>query len=291
MRFDDKVILITGGGSGLGRECALWWAEAGGTIVVTDLIEKRATDVAAEITVQVRDRDRHQGRRDRRVGGRGRRRPDGRAVRSARRHVRQRREDQPRAWAPSPSTRLPTSSGRRRRRRLQGRVLRRQARGPGHEPAGRGNIVVTTSAGGINAYPGLRRLLRGQGRRDRPGPQHGLRVRPVRHPVSTVSRRCTACRSTSGSTRRPTSSACPTRSSAPSRPAARGTPARSSPVRSRWAGRRTCATTPPSPRSSRPTTRSTCPASSSRPVTAGPSRARPFRSPSSGRSPTRSESS
>jgi NAD(P)-dependent dehydrogenase (short-subunit alcohol dehydrogenase family) len=50
MRFDDKVIFITGGGSGLGRECALWWAEAGGTIVVTDLIGKRATDVAAEIT-------------------------------------------------------------------------------------------------------------------------------------------------------------------------------------------------------------------------------------------------
>jgi NAD(P)-dependent dehydrogenase (short-subunit alcohol dehydrogenase family) len=50
MRFDDKVIVITGGGSGLGRECALWWAEAGGTIVVTDLVEKRATDVAAEIT-------------------------------------------------------------------------------------------------------------------------------------------------------------------------------------------------------------------------------------------------
>src|SRR3954453_6772853 len=50
MRFDDKVILITGGGSGLGRECALWWAEVGGIIVVTDVIEKRATDVAAEIT-------------------------------------------------------------------------------------------------------------------------------------------------------------------------------------------------------------------------------------------------
>src|SRR5215218_3311934 len=49
VRFDDKVIFITGGGSGLGRECALWWAEAGGTIVVTDIVEKRATDVAAEI--------------------------------------------------------------------------------------------------------------------------------------------------------------------------------------------------------------------------------------------------
>lgn len=52
MRFDDKVVLITGGGSGLGRECALWWAEAGGTIVVTDLLEKRAQDVAAEITAR-----------------------------------------------------------------------------------------------------------------------------------------------------------------------------------------------------------------------------------------------
>jgi NAD(P)-dependent dehydrogenase (short-subunit alcohol dehydrogenase family) len=49
MRFDDKVILITGGGSGLGRECALWWAEAGGTIVVTDVSGKRAADVVAEI--------------------------------------------------------------------------------------------------------------------------------------------------------------------------------------------------------------------------------------------------
>jgi NAD(P)-dependent dehydrogenase (short-subunit alcohol dehydrogenase family) len=52
MRFDDKIIFITGGGSGLGRECALWWAESGGTIVVTDLIEKRANDVAAEITAK-----------------------------------------------------------------------------------------------------------------------------------------------------------------------------------------------------------------------------------------------
>src|SRR3954451_1020219 len=50
MRFDDKIVLITEGGSGLGRECALWWAEAGGTIVVTDVVEKRAVDGADEIT-------------------------------------------------------------------------------------------------------------------------------------------------------------------------------------------------------------------------------------------------
>jgi NAD(P)-dependent dehydrogenase (short-subunit alcohol dehydrogenase family) len=52
VRFDDKVIFITGGGSGLGRECALWWSEAGGSIVVTDLVEKRAHDVADQITAK-----------------------------------------------------------------------------------------------------------------------------------------------------------------------------------------------------------------------------------------------
>lgn len=49
-RFTDKVIFITGAGSGLGRECALWWAEEGGKIAVTDLIDQRATKVAKEIT-------------------------------------------------------------------------------------------------------------------------------------------------------------------------------------------------------------------------------------------------
>lgn len=48
-RFEGKVILITGAGSGLGRECALWWAEEGATVVATDVVEKRAHDVAASI--------------------------------------------------------------------------------------------------------------------------------------------------------------------------------------------------------------------------------------------------
>ena len=49
-RFANKVIAITGGGSGLGRECALRWAAEGGSIVVTDLLETRAQAVAEQIT-------------------------------------------------------------------------------------------------------------------------------------------------------------------------------------------------------------------------------------------------
>jgi hypothetical protein len=32
-RFEGKVIFISGAGSGMGRECAFWWAEEGGKIV------------------------------------------------------------------------------------------------------------------------------------------------------------------------------------------------------------------------------------------------------------------
>ena len=47
--FAEKVIVVTGGGSGLGRECAKWWAEEGGKVVVSDLVEQRALRVAKEI--------------------------------------------------------------------------------------------------------------------------------------------------------------------------------------------------------------------------------------------------
>ncbi|MDO8361688.1 MAG: SDR family oxidoreductase [Actinomycetota bacterium] len=48
-RFEGKVVVITGGGSGLGRLCALKWAAEGASVVVTDLIEQRAEIVAATI--------------------------------------------------------------------------------------------------------------------------------------------------------------------------------------------------------------------------------------------------
>ena len=37
-RFEGKVIVITGGGAGLGRLCALQWASEGAKVVVTDVI-------------------------------------------------------------------------------------------------------------------------------------------------------------------------------------------------------------------------------------------------------------
>jgi NAD(P)-dependent dehydrogenase (short-subunit alcohol dehydrogenase family) len=50
MRLQDKVVVITGGGSGLGRESALLFAEEGARVVVTDLQSSRAEKVAREVT-------------------------------------------------------------------------------------------------------------------------------------------------------------------------------------------------------------------------------------------------
>ena len=49
MRLKDKVALITGAGSGIGREAALLWAAEGAKIVVADVNDEAGQAVAAEI--------------------------------------------------------------------------------------------------------------------------------------------------------------------------------------------------------------------------------------------------
>ena len=48
-RMDGKVALVTGGASGIGRGCALRFAEEGASIMVADLNGDRAAAVAAEV--------------------------------------------------------------------------------------------------------------------------------------------------------------------------------------------------------------------------------------------------
>ncbi len=48
-RLAGKVIVITGGGAGLGRECALIWGTLGARLAVTDINGSRAEAVAAEV--------------------------------------------------------------------------------------------------------------------------------------------------------------------------------------------------------------------------------------------------
>ncbi|MDH3706821.1 MAG: SDR family oxidoreductase [Acidimicrobiia bacterium] len=49
MRLPDKITLITGAGAGLGRECALLFAEQGAAVVATDVDGDRADATAAAI--------------------------------------------------------------------------------------------------------------------------------------------------------------------------------------------------------------------------------------------------
>jgi NAD(P)-dependent dehydrogenase (short-subunit alcohol dehydrogenase family) len=50
MRLKDKVAVITGAGSGIGRESALLFAREGARVVAVDLNEKAAQDTVADVT-------------------------------------------------------------------------------------------------------------------------------------------------------------------------------------------------------------------------------------------------
>ncbi len=47
--FKGKKALVTGGGSGLGRECALLFAKSGADVLIADLLPERCEKVAAEV--------------------------------------------------------------------------------------------------------------------------------------------------------------------------------------------------------------------------------------------------
>lgn len=49
MRLEDRVVIVTGGGMGIGRVCCLGLAKEGAKVVVADVQEEGAQNVAAEI--------------------------------------------------------------------------------------------------------------------------------------------------------------------------------------------------------------------------------------------------
>ena len=49
MRYKDKIVLITGSGSGIGKAAAIAFSKEGGTIVVSDINEKNGLETVLEI--------------------------------------------------------------------------------------------------------------------------------------------------------------------------------------------------------------------------------------------------
>jgi NAD(P)-dependent dehydrogenase (short-subunit alcohol dehydrogenase family) len=60
MRFDDKTVFVTGGGSGIGRATAIGCAEEGATVVVADVDRDAAEGTAATIEAAGGDATAHQ---------------------------------------------------------------------------------------------------------------------------------------------------------------------------------------------------------------------------------------
>jgi meso-butanediol dehydrogenase/(S,S)-butanediol dehydrogenase/diacetyl reductase len=52
LRIQDKIAIVTGAGKGIGRAIAMRLAAEGATVIVSDLMEKDAQNVAAEIKTQ-----------------------------------------------------------------------------------------------------------------------------------------------------------------------------------------------------------------------------------------------
>ena len=50
MRYKDKIVLITGSGSGIGKAAALAFAKEGATLIVSDINNENGLNTVSEIT-------------------------------------------------------------------------------------------------------------------------------------------------------------------------------------------------------------------------------------------------
>ena len=49
MRYKDKIVLITGSGSGIGKAAAIAFAKEGATLIVSDINKENGLDTVSEI--------------------------------------------------------------------------------------------------------------------------------------------------------------------------------------------------------------------------------------------------